>query len=178
MLQKSNTIVLEPFFQEPTKQHYLIEISRKIKLAHTSVKKRLKQLTREGLITETVEKKGKRKFPIYSANLNSPEFKEKKKQYNLQKIIDSGLIKYIEEKLTPKSMVLFGSYKRGEDTEDSDIDLFIECNEEKIDLAQYESKLRRSIQLHFNKDFTTYPKELKNNIINGIVLKGFLEAYK
>jgi len=179
MLQKYNTRgVLELFFQEPTKGHYLLEISRKIKLAHTSVKKNLKQLIKEGLITETIEKRGKRKFPIYSANINNPDFKEKKKQHNLQEIMQSGLVKHIEEKLTPKSIVLFGSYQRGEDTEDSDIDLFIEYKEEKIDITKYESELKRKIQLHFNKDFTTYPKELKNNIINGIVLKGFLEAYK
>ena len=175
MLQKSN--ILEPFFQEPTKQHYLMEISRKAKLAHTSVKKRLKQLMKEGLITEIIEQKGKRKFPIYLANINSPEFKEKKKQYNLQKIIDSGIIKYLEEKLTPKSMVLFGSYQRGEDIEGSDIDLFIECKQEKTDLKQHEAKLKRKIQLHFKENFKTYPAELKNNIINGTIIKGYLEAY-
>jgi predicted nucleotidyltransferase len=179
MLQKSNTLrILEPFFQEPTKRQYLLEISRKIKLAHTSVKKNLIQLVKEGLITEIIEKKGKRKFPIYLANINNPGFREKKKQYNLQKITESGLIEHIEEKLTPKSIVLFGSYQRGEDSEDSDIDLFIECKEEKIDLELYEKKLKRKIQLHFNEKFISYPAELKNNIINGTILKGFLEAYK
>ncbi|MFH0869515.1 MAG: nucleotidyltransferase domain-containing protein [archaeon] len=178
MLQKSNMLsVLEPFFQEPTKRQYLLGISRKIKLAHTSVKKSLIQSVKEGLITESIEKKGKRGFPVYSANINSQKFKDKKKLYNLQKITESGLIGRLEEELTPKSIVLFGSYQRGEDAEDSDIDLFIECKEEKISLEPYEKKLKRKIQLHFNEDFKKYPPELKNNIINGTILKGFLEAY-
>jgi predicted transcriptional regulator len=86
MLQKSNMSVLEPFFQEPTKKHYLLEISRKIKLAHTSVKKSLLQLAKEELVKASIEKRGKRLFPIYEANLNSSEFKEKKKQYEQEKL--------------------------------------------------------------------------------------------
>ncbi|MBN2141787.1 nucleotidyltransferase domain-containing protein [Candidatus Woesearchaeota archaeon] len=155
-----------------------MEISRKIKLAHTSVKKAITELAKEGMITEQIEKKGRRNFPIYKANINNACFKEKKRIYNLQKITESGLIEHIEEKLTPKSIVMFGSYQRGEDLEDSDIDLFIECPETEVDIKQYEKKLKRKIQLHFNKDFTRYPVELKNNIVNGTILKGYLEAFK
>ena len=78
----------------------------------------------------------------------------------------------------PKSIVLFGSYQKGEDSENSDIDLFVECDKEELDVKIFEKKLGRKIELHFKKDFTLYPKELKNNIINGIVLSGFLEGYK
>ena len=73
---------------------------------------------------------------------------------------------------------MFGSYQKGEDVEDSDIDLFIECKKEELDIKIFEKKLGRNIELHFNENFTSYPKELKNNIINGIVLSGFLEGYK
>ncbi len=170
--------VLEPFFQEPARRHYLLDLSRTIKLAHTSVKKNLIKLVKEGLIQETMEKRGSRKFPVYTANTNNPEFKKYKEIYNLQRIQESGLIECLEEKLTPKSIVLFGSYQRGEDLGDSDIDLYLECKEERIGLKEYEKKLKRKIQLHFKEDFIKYPSELKNNIINGIVLKGFLEGYK
>ena len=88
------------------------------------------------------------------------------------------MIEFIEEKLMPKSIVLFGSYRRGEDTESSDIDLFVECKEESINLKPFEKVLGRKIEIHFKEDFMSYPKELKNNIINGIVLNGFLDGYK
>src|SRR3989344_672511 len=179
MLQKSNmSRTLEPFFGEPAKKHYLLDISRSINLAHTSVKKDLLKLLGAGLITKAIEKKGKRKFPVYMANMNSREFIERKKARNLQKIIESGLVDFLEERLSPKSIILFGSYSRGEDTEESDIDLFLEYSQEKIRLDKYERVIGRKIQLHFNRDFAKYPKELKNNIINGTVLSGFLEAYK
>ena len=179
MLQKSSIRrTAEVFFVNPTKKNYLMDISRSIGLAHTSVKKNLGKLLKLGLITESLEKKGKRKFPLYKANLDNKTFKKYKIIYNISSILESKLIDFIEERLMPKSIVLFGSYQRGEDTETSDIDIFIECKKEELDIISFEKKLKRKIELHFNDKFNTYPKELKNNIVNGIVLSGFLEEYK
>ncbi|MCX6749354.1 MAG: nucleotidyltransferase domain-containing protein [Candidatus Pacearchaeota archaeon] len=179
MLQKSSMArVLEFFFIYPSKGHSLKDISKKVKLAHTSVKNNLNKLVGLNLILESVEKKGKRKFPIYKTNRDDKILKNYKIAYNLSSILESGLIEFIEEKLMPKSIVLFGSYRKGEDLENSDIDLFIECKEEELNLSIFEKKLGKKVQLHFKENFNLYPKELKNNILNGIVLSGFLEGYK
>lgn len=179
MLQKSSmNKTAEVFFINPTKKHYLVDISRRIKLAHTSVKNNLNKLVRIELVIRFIETKGGRKFPVYQANPDNQYFKKYKIIYNFSSILESGLLEFIEEKLMPKSIVLFGSYKRGEDIESSDIDLFIECKKEDLDVTLFEKKLMRKIELHFNENFGSYSKELKNNIINGIVLKGFLEGYK
>lgn len=170
-------MVLEVFFIEPSKEHYLMNISRTINIAHTSVKQNLIKLVKRGLINQETQRKGKRNFPVYKANKDNKEFKRYKMIYNITSLLESRLIDFLEEKIAPKAIILFGSYRRGEDLEDSDIDIFIEGIEEKIDLKIFEKKLKRKIQLHFKKDFNTYPKELKNNIINGILLQGFLEAY-
>lgn len=164
------------FFDEPTKTHYLIEISKKVKKAHTSVKKHLERLKKAGIIKEITEKKGKRAFPLYSADTDNKEYRHFKKISNLEKIED--LAQFLNDELMPKNIVLFGSYAKGEDTEDSDIDLFLECGEKKINLKKFEKLLSRNIQLHFKAEFNEYPKELKNNILNGIVLRGYLEAIK
>jgi predicted nucleotidyltransferase len=166
------------FFISPTKEHYLMDISKRIGLAHTSVKKNLVELLKLGIIIESKDIRGERKFPLYRADTESKTFKRYKKIYNITSIMESGLIEFLEERLMPKSIVLFGSYQRGEDIEDSDIDIFIECKEEDIDLKKFEKRLCRKIQLHFRKDFSLYPNELKNNIMNGIVVFGFLEGYK
>ncbi|MEK6903689.1 MAG: nucleotidyltransferase domain-containing protein [Nanoarchaeota archaeon] len=178
MLQKSSIIkTAEIFFISPIKKHYLMELSRNIGVAHTSVRKNLNTLRRLNLITASVEKRGKRKFPFYKANRDNRLFKEYKRTYNLSSLIESSVIDFIEKKVMPRSIVLFGSYARGEDTEESDIDLFVECEKEALPLANFEKKLKRRIELHFNEKFISYPKELKNNIINGIVVRGFLEGY-
>ena len=178
MLQKSSMqLVLDLFFISPTKEYTLKEISTLIKLAHTSVKRNLLMLVKQGLIMMQVQKKGNRSFPSYKAKMENPLFKKYKKIANLQHLLESGLVEFLEENIMPKSIVLFGSYSRGEDIESSDIDIFIEGIEEKLNLTFFEKKLKKKIELHYKKDFISYPNELKNNIINGIVLYGFLEGY-
>ncbi len=179
MLQKSSMqAVLEVFFHFPTKEHTLKDVSSYIKIAHTSVKQNLQNLVKIGLIQQRIEKRGKRKFPAYKANRNNKLFIQYKRIYNLQLIMESEVIPYLEEKLMPKCIVMFGSFQRGEDTEESDVDLFVESRKDDIQLKQFEKKIGRKIEIHFKEHFTSYPKELKNNIINGIVLHGFLVGYK
>ena len=179
MLQRSSTErTAEVFFASPTKKQYLMDISRSISLAHTSVKKNLDILVKTGIVKESVERKGSRKFPLYTANRESSLFRKQKILYNLSIIFQSQLIEFIEETFAPKAVVLFGSFQRGEDSEDSDIDLFFECKKKNVDVRRFEKKLGRKIELHFNEHFETYQNELKNNIINGITLSGFLEGYR
>jgi len=179
MLQKGSIIkIFEIFADEPTREHYLIEISKKSKLAHTSTKKLLNELLKESLIIERIDKKGKRKYPMYSANLNNLFFKRYKFILNVQEIYDSGIVDYLRDKFAPNCIMLFGSFSRGEDIENSDIDIFINSKKGDASLEKFEKKLNRKIQLHFNENFSNYSNELKNNILNGIRLYGYLEAFK
>ena len=184
MLQKSNILlessiwnVTSIFLKEPTQEHYLKEISKKARLAHTSVKKHLNELKKRSIIKESIEKKGKRKFPIFKANINSETYVMAKRHYNLHNHSFYGLIHYISLKLMPKNIILFGSYQQGRDIEESDIDIFVECKKQEINLKKYEIELNRKIQLHFKEHFKDLSKELKNNIINGVVLGGYLEVF-
>ena len=178
MLQKSSILnTLNVFFEEPTRRHSLIDISRKISLAHTSVKKNIKGLIDLGFIKKEIETKGTRKFPVYIANRSYKRFTQVKKINNLDSLLKSGLVEFLEEKLMPKCIVVFGSYSKGEDIEESDIDLFIESKKTEINCIPFEKKLKRKIELHFKERFNDYSKELKNNILQGIVLNGFLEGY-
>ncbi|MBU0666428.1 MAG: nucleotidyltransferase domain-containing protein [Nanoarchaeota archaeon] len=178
MLQKCSLwVVASVFFLEPTTNHYLMEISRKTKLAHTSVKKHLEALKKKDIIKEFIEVKGARKYPFFKANIDSVEYKSKKELHNLFMVQESGLIEFLKTNYMPKSIVLFGSYARAEDIEDSDIDIFIESKREELNLKKFESLLGRKIQLHFRENFKDYSKELKNNILNGIILQGYLEVF-
>lgn len=179
MLQKCSILeVAGVFFNEPTRPHYLMEISQKAGIAHTSVKKYLIDLQKLSIIKKLSEKKGSRNFPIYKADLESSEYKKYKRICNLLKIEEAGLIDFLKDNFLPKSIVLFGSYLRGEDIEDSDIDFFLECKKKEIDLSKFKKALNRKIELHFKEKFKEYPSELKNNIVNGLVLRGYLEVFE
>lgn len=179
MLQNSSMFkTIELFFRNPNKNYSLSDISREIGIAHTSVKNNLDELADKNIIIKLIEKKKTRNFPFYKANIISKEFKKYKIIFNIILIKESGLIEFIEDKIMPKSIVLFGSYSRGEDDETSDIDLFVQGKTEDINIEKFEKKLGRKIEIHFNEKFLSFSKELKNNIINGIMLSGYLEGYK
>jgi predicted nucleotidyltransferase len=175
MLQKSNIErILSLFFKEPEKEFDLKEISNKINLAHTSVKKNLNILIKEKLIIRKNKIKGKRNFPIYRANINE-NFVLIKKRFNEGEIIHSGLVNYLVKKTFPNLIMLFGSYSKGEDNEESDIDLFVESSFKEINLKIYETKLKRKINLLFKEDINKLKKEILNNIINGKILYGAIK---
>ena len=140
-----------------------------------SVKNYLNDLEKEGFI---IKKKHRiHNYPIYYANRDNEDFKFLKKLDLLIKIRESGLIDYISENCMPDNIILFGSASIGEDLKDSDIDLFVLSDKEKIDLSRYEKKLSRKINIFFSSNFNKLSKEFKNNIINGIILKGYLQVF-
>lgn len=182
MLQKCSAWrVLEVFFNDPKPQgegFSLSEISRQSDLAHTSVKNHLQALEENGLIITSEKSAGERTYPVYSANWESEKFRHYKLIDTLYRIRESGLLETLQKKTTPDCIILFGSAARGEDLRDSDVDLYLQCGEKSLDLSTYEDSLKRNIQLHFQPDFNSYPPALRNNIVNGIVLYGYLTAYE
>lgn len=178
MLQNCNLWnVATVFFERPEKDFELLEISRKIKLAHTSVKNHLGTLIKLNIVKKGTVGFGNKKNPCYSANRANSVFIHYKKLYNYDLLQKSGIISFIQEKCQPNTIVCFGSFAKGEDSVESDIDLFVESSEIELSLDKFERKLTRKIELHFKKNFKKYPPELKNNIMNGATLFGFLEGY-
>ncbi len=159
------------FFNQPTRHFQLREISRIINLGLPSVINYVKILEKEKLI----KKIETGIYPSYCANITD-RFKLYKRNDMLLKIIESGLIDCIYERFIPDAIILFGSASKGEDIESSDIDLFVMAREEDVNLTSFEKKLSRKINLFFEEKLKDVPKELLNNIINGIVLKGYLKV--
>lgn len=98
-----------------------------------------------------------------------------KRQLNLNLIYESGLAKFLSDKYEGATIILFGSYSRGEDTVDSDVDIaIIGYKEQEIDTSKYDRFLEREIILQFYEDFKI-KKHLRDNILNGIVLEGGID---
>ncbi len=121
------------------------------------------------------------------ANQRSWYFIRDKIVYNLSIIYQSGIVEFLANYFgNPKIIVIFGSFRKGEDISNSDIDIAIETdrmNEDKYlldrckELKGYESLFDRKIQIHLF-DRKNVDINLFNNIANGIVLFGFLEVNK
>ena len=149
------------------------ELSRMTKLAQPSVSNHLKALTKDGLILQEKETL----YPSYRANRDSASFKTLKEYDLLVRLKQIGVVDYLYDSCMPDVIVLFGSASKGEDIEKSDIDIFLLCKEKKLDLGRYEKQLNRRINIFFSYDFNALSSELKNNILNGTVLKGYLKVF-
>lgn len=163
--------ILELFMQYPNKDFSVRGIARILKLSHATVINHIKEL----LELELIRKKNETLYPTYYANTESEKLKSYKKNVIAFSIKESGLIEYIKDKTLPSSIVVFGSCAKGVYTEKSDIDIFVEAKETKLDLSKYEKKLKRSINLLSESKINKLSNELRNNILNGIVLGGFIK---
>ena len=169
--------ILKPFFEDPNRKFSIRELSRILKINHTTVRQYLNNLVKEELLFS--KKEGV--YSFYTLVLSKKAL-NLKLYYNLEKIRNSELIEDLEKAYDLPVIVLFGSYASARDDASSDIDLCLISNIEKeFPIEKYEKSLNRKISLHkFSKDLWNKAKKLNpnlvNNICNGIVLSGELEA--
>ncbi len=165
--------ILQEFFDSPRKNFQMREISRNTKITQPSVINHLKALINEGYII----KENKGIYPSYIANRDNEKFRTHKKINILLRLYDSKLIDLISNTCFPKVIILFGSASIGEDIEQSDLDLFVDSKPKELHLEKYEKILKRRINILYEENFNKISKELKNNIINGIIIKGYLKVF-
>ena len=166
----------EYFYINPTAQLRVRQIEREVGVPLPSTIRYVKELVDEQILKCTVVAEVK----LFSADRTSESFLIEKKMFNFKDLFFSGLVSYLIKELNNPVIVLFGSYSRGEDVEDSDIDLYIEADKNDLKmLKRFEKKLHRKIQLFFYKDIQDVEnKELANNILNGMKVNGSVEVFK
>lgn len=160
----------ELFYEESNKSFTVRELAKQTKLPVSSVQRYLQQLKEEGFINEN------------NQAIITNHFKIKKAHYFIEKLFELGLLEFLEQKLQPSVIILFGSIRKGEYTAESDIDLFIEqptLDKKKplsLTLNKFEKKLNHKIELHIEKSINDLPAPFYNNVINGIKLYGYVKV--
>lgn len=165
MLKKMNNKVWLYFVLHPGESVHIRELARRLKLSPTSVLAYSKPLLKEKLV---ISKREGRNL-VLTTNQANQAFQSQKKWTNLALLVDSGLIDKLNE-AGATSIILFGSFSRGEDTERSDIDLAVD-SPIRLELGKFESMLNRKIQLHSIGDL---PALLRENVRQGLLLEGVM----
>ena len=176
-MESKENRVLELFFDSPTKEWHFKDILKSAKIARSKADGWLKRFVKEGLI-QRVKPKGK--MPYYVANHESSYYRNRKKLFALNKLFESGLLDYLSS-LKAKTVIIFGSITRSDWYKKSDIDIFIYGDSADLDIAKYETKLHRSIQVFTaenNADLAKLGEGLIKNIISGDLVKGDLDFLK
>ena len=159
-------------FEDPSRRYYIRELAREIKISPSNTIKIIDELKKERII----RKEKKRHSVEITANTDNILFIHTKRMFNLVKIYESEIIEHLVKEYNPKAIILFGSYSRGEDVKRSDIDIAIITDEKKIiGLENFEKRLGRKIHLLPMK-YKEITDELYSNLINGIVLYGYMDA--
>lgn len=162
MGQNNNTNkILGLFYEYPNRKFTVREISRLARIPRATTHKILLGLKKQKLVTKD------------NIAQNSLFFKNKKINFFIEKIIESGLIDEIINRINPSCIILFGSIRKGESVKESDIDIFVESHVKKeLNLKKFEKKIGHKIQLFAEPSINKMQKNLFNNIINGIKLYG------
>src|SRR3989344_5559970 len=106
--------IIEYFFVNPTAKLRVREIERALKLPLPSIIRYCKDLEKEKILS--IVKTGSVIF--YTADRTSEKFLLEKKLFNIKQVYESGTLGYIRRELSNPTIVLFGSYAKGEDTEE------------------------------------------------------------
>jgi predicted nucleotidyltransferase len=150
------------------------EIALALNVTPTAISKALPALEKEGMIKK--EKQKEMNLILINLNRDNQKAMQLKRIENIRMIYESGLPEFLQDDLPGATIVLFGSYSRGDDTITSDVDIAIIGRKEKeINLETFEKKLERKIILNFYPSLKEVHKNLKENICNGIVLAGGIE---
>ncbi len=148
------------------------EIAKMINASPTAVGNSLKKMSKENMVI--IEKN--KTINFVSLNRDDRRTIELKRVENLKNIYFSSLSDYLYQELPATTIIVFGSYSRGEDTHTSDIDIAVIGRKQKqVDLKKFEEKLGREISLNFYDTWKSIHTHLKNNILNGILLHGGIE---
>lgn len=151
-------------------------ISKLLGVSQPAVAKAIPYLEEKTFLNVKKDKESKR-FSI-ELNRDSQYVVGLKRADNIKQIYESGLVQFLYDKFPEANIILFGSYAFGEDDLESDIDLaIIGAKTTEVDLSTFQKLLERQIIINYYSSFKTIEKNLLNNLLSGILLKGAIELW-
>jgi len=157
---------LRPFFEDCYRRISVREYSRLVKISPPTASKKLSEFGKEEILLAEKD----RNYIFYYANKENKVFIEFSRIYWQIKL--KNLVDFLSKSTASQGIILFGSLSKAEAKSDSDVDICILGHKKEINLKPFEENLKRKIQLFFFSSIESVPKELANNIINGLVIEG------
>ncbi|MBD3318511.1 hypothetical protein GF342_01230 [Candidatus Woesearchaeota archaeon] len=177
-LERALDKVLVWFYGHPETDFTLSELCTNLEISKTTANTIVNHLESIGFLTKQVLGKVWR----IRANPSHDFFITKKIPFNLQSVYECGVLQWIATNIpNARAVILFGSYRNGDDTEQSDIDIAVEVlSNQEIEIIPLHVKAlgyRTNVPLNVHV-FSRNKIDLNvfANIANGILLKGFLEV--
>lgn len=177
-LERAYDKVLHWFFAYPAKEFTLSELCEQLKISKTTANTVVLELEKLKFLEHEVLGN---LWRIY-ANQKHPFFITLRIPFNLKSVYQSDILEWVVSNVpNARAVILFGSYRKGDDTEKSDVDIAVEVvgNKELEIVKLQASRMGYRENVHVNVHLFSRKKIDLNvfaSIANGIVLQGFLEV--
>jgi len=164
---KTRVRILGILISNPDREFHLRELSREVKITPIYVKKELQNLEELNLVLKT--KKGN--LSLFQINRNSPIFTELKSIFMKTEYFGE-LAKKSLKKLKIDFAFIFGSFAKGIERKESDIDLFVVGDANENDLLQIIQKIEKRTGREINyilwKKTVLMKRAKKHHLLNEI----------
>lgn len=172
---KTRRAVLSLLFSHTDESFYLRQIVRITNVGMGALQREVKLLSDAGIIRRTV--RGKQVY--YQADPDCPIFEELKnlvvKTFGIGDVLRTGLSELVDRIVVA---FLFGSFVRGDENKDSDVDVMVIGNATFAEVVSVLSPLQESIKREINPSVYP-PEEFRDKIVTGHhFLKSVLDEEK
>jgi len=167
--------IAELIFGYPNKAFHIRKLAKETNLSTTAVVNSISELHKFRIV-----KVNKTDLTTdIRADMESDSYCFYKRVFNLYLLGKYQIISKLKELFRAESIILFGSYAKGEDIEESDVDFLI-ITKQKLSAGNsvgiFEKQLKRKINLHILPSLEKSSPEFKNAVANGIPLYGYLKV--
>src|SRR3989344_9429976 len=168
MVQNKNNLELEIILVLLRNKTHLREIARILNESHSTILRKINGLVKENVLD--FKKEGKNKVFFIKNNLNAKNYVYSAEIYKLNKLLKknpelSVIFEDIKKNFPKGMIILFGSYAKGISKQDSDIDIYLETNNNTIKNKVKEINSKLSIKIgKFDNKSLLIKEIIKNHI--------------
>ena len=178
MVQNKNNLELEIILVLLRNKTHLREIARILKESHSTILRKINELVKENILDYKREGKNKTFFIKY--NLKAKNYVYSAEIHKLNKLLKkhselSIIFEDIKKNFPRGMIILFGSYTKGNTKEDSDIDIYLETDDNKLKNKLKELNSKLSIKIG---KFDTQSLLIKEIIKNHVIIRGLEDFYE
>ena len=178
MVKNKNNLELEIILVLLKGKSHLREIARTLNESHSTILRKINELVKDNILD--YKKEGKNKIFFIKNNLKAKNYVYSAEIHKLNLLLKkhpelSIILEDIKKNFPKGIIILFGSYAKGIPKQNSDIDIYLETNDNKIkdEVKDINSKL--SIKIG---KFDTESLLIKEIVKNHIIIRGLEDFYE
>src|SRR3989344_4275170 len=178
MVQNKNNLELEIILVLLKGKSHLREIARTLNESHSTILRKINELVKDNILD--YKKEGKNKIFFIKNNLKARNYVYSAEIHKLNMLLKkhpklSIIFEDIKKNFPKKMIILFGSYAKGISKPNSDIDIYLETNDDELKNKVKEINSKLSIKIG---KFDAKSLLIKEIIKNHIIIRGLEDFYE